>query len=130
MQFPYVLAVALIKLSVLCFYGRIFQLGRWPFSVQLFIAIVIGWLISFFFATLFQAWPISCNWTPCEPTMNYAVMYVAYSATDIVLDITILALPMSFLQQVRMSRNQKVGVMCIFSLGILYGSPSKLLESD
>lgn len=85
------------------------------------IYLTIGWLISFFFATLFQVWPIWCNWTYCIPTTNYPVMYVCSSVFDILLDITILCLPASFIFTKRrnMTRQRKVGVYSIFALGIL-----------
>ncbi|KAI9692453.1 MAG: hypothetical protein M1822_006684 [Bathelium mastoideum] len=54
-QFWYIFAVAFVKFSVLCFYGRIFtQQGRYPIVVSIFLGLVGAWLVAFFFVTLFQ----------------------------------------------------------------------------
>lgn len=119
LQFWYIIAVALVKFSILCLYGRVFGVGRFPTSVLVLLAISAAWLISFLFATLFQVWPLWCNWIACIPTTNYPVMYVLSSATDIVIDISILALPAFFIRSLHLSGNQKIAISGIFGLGIL-----------
>ncbi|KAK3176372.1 hypothetical protein OEA41_007695 [Lepraria neglecta] len=118
LQFWYIIAVAFVKLSVLYFYGRIFSVGRFPIIVKIMTVVVVAWLISFLFATFFQVWPLWCNWIVCVASTNYPVMYVVCSVTDIVLDITILALPAFFIRQLQMNFNKKIGVCGIFGLGI------------
>ncbi|KUJ11272.1 uncharacterized protein LY89DRAFT_786888 [Mollisia scopiformis] len=118
LQFWYIIAVALVKFSVLCFYGRVFGIGRYPTSVIVLLGISAAWLISFLFATFFQVWPLWCNWIACTPTTNYPVMYVLSSATDIVIDISILTLPAFFIRKLHLSGNQKIGIGAIFGLGI------------
>lgn len=120
MQFWYIIAVSLVKLSVLFFYGRIFSARRLPIIIRIMVTVTIAWLISFLFATFFQIWPIWCNWVLCKPTTNYPLMYVLCSVTDIVLDISILCLPGFFIKDLQISRGKKVGVAGIFGLGILY----------
>ena len=83
-------------------------------------ALTIAWLVSFLFATFFQVWPLWCNWTVCDPTTNYPVMYALSSATDIVLDIGILCLPISYIRKLKMSGAKKIGITAVFGLGILY----------
>lgn len=80
--------------------------------------VVVAWLVSFFFATLLQIYPIWCNWIVCEPTSNYPLMYVFQSATDIVLDIVILCLPVYSISQLQMSLNKKIGLGAVFSVGV------------
>ena len=109
-----------MKLSILCLYGRLFGVRRFPISVKIIVTLTIGWLISFLFATFFQVWPIWCNWIICQPTTNYPVMYVLCSVTDIVLDVSILCLPAYFIRNLQMNRSRKVGITAIFGLGVLY----------
>jgi len=111
--------VGLVKLSVLCFYGKLFSARRFPNVIIIMLAIVLAWEISFLFATFFQVWPISCNWINCKPTTNYPVMYLCSSVTDILLDITILCLPAQFVKKLQINAAQKVAVTTIFGLGIL-----------
>ena len=91
-----------------------------PLGIKIMLALVVGWMISFLFATFFQVWPLWCNWTVCDPTTNYPAMYVLSSVTDIILDIAILSLPVSFVRKLKMSNSKKVCVTAIFGLGILY----------
>ena len=118
-QFWYILAVAFVKLSILCFYGRLFSARRFPVVIKIMLLLTSAWLVSFLFATLFQILPIWCNWIVCPPTANYPVMYVCSSVTDIVLDLSILFLPASFIRNLHMSSVQKIGTSSIFGLGIL-----------
>ena len=60
-QFTYLAAVALTKLSVLLFYRRIFTTSKFKNAVTILYIIIIRWLINFFFGTLFQVLPISQN---------------------------------------------------------------------
>ena len=120
MQFWYILAVALVKLSILCLYGRLFSATRYPRIITIFLFLTSAWLVSFIFATFFQVWPLRCNWVTCIPTTNYTVMYVCCSVTDVLLDIVILCIPSSFIRTLHISRSQKIGLIGIFGLGVLY----------
>ena len=95
-----------------------------PLGITIMMALVLGWMISFLLATFFQVWPIRCNWVVCHPTTNYPAMYVLSSVTDVILDIAILSLPISFVRKLKMSNSKKIGVTAIFGLGILYVFPS------
>ena len=120
MQFWYILAVGLVKLSILCLYGRLFSAARYPVTIKVFLFLTSAWLVSFIFATFFQVWPLRCNWVTCIPTTNYTVMYVCCSVTDVLLDIAILCVPSSFIRTLHISRSQKIGLSGIFGLGVLY----------
>ena len=119
LQFWYIISVALVKMSVLYLYARIFRTNGMPLGIKIMLALVVGWMISFLFATFFQVWPIRCNWVVCDPTTNYPAMYVLSSVTDVILDIAILSLPISFVRKLKMSNSKKVAVTAIFGLGIL-----------
>ena len=87
--------------------------------IKIMILVTGAWLVSFLFATFFQIWPLWCNWIICALTSNYPVMYVCSSVTDVVLDMTILCLPVSFIKILHMSSVQKIATSGIFGLGIL-----------
>ena len=120
MQYWYILAVGLVKLSILCLYGRLFSAARYPVTIKIFLFLTSAWLVSFIFATFFQVWPLRCNWVTCIPTTNYTVIYVCCSVTDVLLDIAILCIPSSFIRTLHISRSQKIGLIGIFGLGVLY----------
>ncbi|CAD6578978.1 MAG: hypothetical protein ASARMPRED_008913 [Alectoria sarmentosa] len=118
LQFWYILALGLVKLSILCLYGRLFSADRYPVVIKVFLVLTSAWLVSFIFATFFQVWPLSCNWVDCTPTTNYTVMYVCLSVTDVLLDIAILCIPTSFIRTLHISKGQKISLVGIFGLGV------------
>ena len=111
-----------MKLSILFFYGVVFSAGKLNIMIKIMLLVTLSWMISFILATLFQIWPIRCNWTSCVrgSATDYPIMYILNNATDIILDLAILCLPVTAIKRLRMSRNKKIGTMFIFGLGILY----------
>jgi hypothetical protein len=73
-----------------------------------------------FKATLFQAWPISYNWSGVGTATNYIDMYYALSGSNIGIDLITVCLPMPMIKSLRLSTSKKVQIMGIFSLGALY----------
>ena len=80
---------------------------------------VILWTVAFFFATLFQAWPISYNWTDVGTPVDYTVLYWTIAGTDIFLDLVTVLLPLPMIWGLQMSRKRKWIVTGIFGLGAL-----------
>jgi len=117
-QFFYLFAVAFVKLSILHFYDRVFHHPKFVFAKQALIWIIIGWLVAFFWATLFQAIPIECNWTECTPSSDYSAMYIASSATNLLLDCAILIMPLTMLRRLEISRRSRNSLTIIFGLGV------------
>ena len=102
------------------------------------IGIVICWFIGFFFvssvlenchkascscfqADLFSAWPIKGHWNRkvYHPRFDYDNLILATAAIAIVLDFTILCMPIPVTIKLHMSLKRKVLVIGIFWLGIL-----------
>ena len=98
-------------------------------TIKIFLALTMAWVVSFMFATFFQVWPLRCNWVTCIPTTNYTVMYVCLSVTDVQLDIIILCIPASFIRRLHISDGQKLGLVGIFGLGVLYVSVKNFPKS-
>ena len=126
LQFCYIIALGLCKLSILCFYGNLFSSrDRLDIKLKIMILITTSWLISFTFATIFQIWPIPCNWKACvrNSATNYPVMYILNNVTDIILDIVTLCLPALYIKDIQMSLNKRIGMAFILGLGLLYVNP-------
>jgi hypothetical protein len=92
--------------------------------------IVIMWAITFFFATLFQSWPISGNWQipPSGQTMNTFAMFVAAGVLEIVTDVVTLALPMFPIWNLHIKTREKWVLSGIFLLGATYVTPFSMLR--
>ena len=126
MQFLYLLAVTVIKLSVLLFYKRIFFVNsRFRVAVNIMCGLVLGWFITFFFATLLQTVPISGNWelagtgSTQGTSINRYAMYISAAVLEIALDIVTLVLPLFVIWRLQMHTTQKWQVSGIFLLGSL-----------
>jgi len=117
-QFLYLFAVAAVKGSLLLFYKRIFIMPKFKMAVNVMLAVIGGWLIAFFFCTLFQIMPISANWTGTGTfLLNERSMYLALAITDLILDLAILCLPIPVIKSLHVSNTKKAAVMLIFGLG-------------
>ncbi|KAH6673517.1 hypothetical protein B0J14DRAFT_50180 [Halenospora varia] len=117
-QFFYLFAVAAVKVSVIYFYRRVFTSSNTFRKVTNGMLIfVLLWTIAFFFATVFQAWPVSWNWTGVGKPIQYNIMYYATCATEIAADLVILCLPIPMIKSLHLSKTRRWTVMGIFGLG-------------
>ncbi|KAM0795055.1 hypothetical protein BDR22DRAFT_872508 [Usnea florida] len=118
-QFPYIFAVSITRISILLLYQSLFPTRRFRIITNIIGLIILLWTIAFFFASLFQAWPISKNWSPDEPgtTVNEFSLYIALACTELVLDVVVLALPWPVVWRLQMDSSRKWKVSGIFALG-------------
>ena len=77
------------------------------------------WTIAFFFATLFQAWPISYNWESSGDgyTINEAAMYNGLACTELITDIMILVMPLFVIWKLQLKTSKKWAISATFLLG-------------
>ena len=111
----------LAKASILVLYMRIFEVPQFRRRARIMLAIVTAWTVSFFFASLFQCYPI----TPLveafygkKCVFTIALWYTGGS-TDILLDTLILAMPIPMVLNLQLPWKQKIGVLSMFLLGAL-----------
>lgn len=112
------------KLAILFFLLRVFQHGKLKQTIYVTMGLCVAYAVSFFFATLFQCWPINHTWKQLEEWHHgycneVHVQGWLSAAFNIVLDIIILVLPIHELYQLQMNMHKKLLLIGIFSLGIL-----------
>ena len=101
-QLVQIVALGLVKLSVLFFYRRIFSVNvaYKPFDIatRLMIWIIILWTVSFFFAFLFDCGThVDAQWTTLENLVQYCDSLnseIAFAVSDMICDLLILILPL------------------------------------
>ncbi|KAF1977223.1 hypothetical protein BU23DRAFT_436533, partial [Bimuria novae-zelandiae CBS 107.79] len=110
------------KLGILLMYNRIFNVSN-SFRAQLYAAsaLVIGWWIGCTVAAFTNCIPLKWSWVNsfADPQycFDYNLFWMASGACEIVLDVMILAMPVSVVVRMKMSWRRKITVLGIFALG-------------
>ncbi|KAL8995930.1 MAG: hypothetical protein Q9169_004431 [Polycauliona sp. 2 TL-2023] len=123
-QFFWATAMALIKLSILLFYRRLFPrentTARWRIShLTLCIASVALAIISIF-GTAFQCTPVAYLWDLTIPgghCMNFSAFARFTNIANMTTDILILVMPMPIVWSLHLDRQRKIAVSALFLLG-------------
>lgn len=130
----YLIGIALTKISILCFYLRVFPRRAVRISIYVTIALNVAYIFVFVFITLFQCSPVKGAWLRWDKThadrfecRNINAQGWAAAAANMALDILVMALPLKELWELNLSWRRKAFVMCMFCLGILY-SPFTLIS--
>lgn len=131
----YASSTALIKISILFQYARIIDKSHRIFRIACFVmtGLVSIWGLFFFFGLLFSCSPPSTYWlvlnrTNCvlfastNRTVQMAT-YVGQASTNMVLDITVFAMPLYLLKNQNASaslgQKNKLGLLGVFCLGAM-----------
>lgn len=122
----YTASIAFVKLSILLFMLRIFDVKRKLRYVNyLLMFIVAAYSLACFLALAFTCQPVYYSWhLPTNPA-EYAnikcfdphTVIVASGALNIASDAAIIALPLPSILSLVMSRAKKLGVLFIFTIG-------------
>lgn len=104
-MFP--LALGFIKLSVLLFYRRIFRGRVFDILNWILIALVVLWTLGFFLVQIFDCRThFSTNWGPLselEKCLSSFNQLLAYSISDVIIDVFILVLPVPLVSIVNLN---------------------------
>lgn len=120
----YVVALGVSKISILCFYLRVFPNKDFRRVIYGVMALSVAYTIAFFFATTFQCTPISYAWTQWDGlhkgTCNdiHLQGWIA-AGINICLDIIVMVLPLKHLIGLQMDLRKKLMVISMFSVGII-----------
>ena len=113
--------VATAKLSILCFYRRIFPTTTFHrCSLMIGIGVVIYWITSVL-GILLNCIPIRSNWesTDRKRCINITAFFLTLELFNCLLDVAMLALALRMVQGLQMPKKQKLAVAGIFLLGSL-----------
>ncbi|KAH6679192.1 hypothetical protein B0J14DRAFT_580261 [Halenospora varia] len=113
-------ALTFIKISILCFYRRIFIIKWFTRVVDVTIGFVVVWWFTFFIATFFTAQPLSNFWNTFlqDLAFDIAPYVLAIAATDVAVDFWTLLLPLPVIAGLHMKRAQKWQIVGILWLGV------------
>jgi hypothetical protein len=127
----YPTATALIKLAILFQYLRLFDETKSILrqTTLVMIGIVSLWGLAFSFIAWFPAFPVSAQWDfidkssgvryglgSLDPSSIVAAS-LAQTSTNMVLDLIVLAIPVSYYLQPKLDWKSQASLMVLFSLG-------------
>ncbi|KAI6778178.1 uncharacterized protein J7T54_002713 [Emericellopsis cladophorae] len=118
----YFLQTTLVKITFVTFYMRIFTTRNTRRILWCTFAIVSLWGIAFVILAMQVCTPISYMWTQWDgehkgKCVNDAAYVWTNAATNIALDVWILAVPLWELRHLQLHWKKKIGVALMFSLG-------------
>lgn len=113
--------VTCVKLSILCFYRRIFTTPAFRLASSVMLGLSVAWFIAIEIASICTCIPIDHFWDLAKPgkCINYNNFFLSYSIIEIVIDLIILVMPLPSIWSLQLSRRNKWVVTAIFSVGIL-----------
>ncbi|KAF4636593.1 hypothetical protein G7Y89_g1487 [Cudoniella acicularis] len=110
-----------VKFSILLWYRHIFSIDSFRKRCNVVLLLCAIWAITVFFVLIFQCIPIKAAWDPVAKMagkcINIGNIILGYEISNILLDISILALPIAQIRKVHISTGYKFAVASIFSLG-------------
>ncbi|KXJ85424.1 hypothetical protein Micbo1qcDRAFT_198842 [Microdochium bolleyi] len=123
MTLIYFTDMALLKLSILFFFLRIFPERNFRRVVWVTIGVVCAYGVAFVVAAAFQCWPFSFNWNQWNDRgsggrcVDRAALAWSNAAASIVLDLWILYLPFSQILSLNLHWKKKLGIAAMFVVG-------------
>lgn len=118
-QFTYFALCPVIKISIICFYRRIF-----PGPTFHRISAIINWLIGLWAAAIFLTCALQCR--PLRGYWDKSVDAVCIDGTkyfivnqtfNVLMDFVILGLPLPIIWRLKRSWQDKLALSCVFALG-------------
>lgn len=119
----FVFTITAVKLSILGFYRTIFSIPAFRRTTLVLAILCILWFICVLFITIFQCRPIAALWdlslvaegrAQCIPSGG---LIFGYELSNVIIDISILCLPLCMIRRLQLPTRRKIGVSSIFLLG-------------
>lgn len=121
----YVVAVALVKISILAMYVRIFPSRGFGVAAWLLGSLTVAWAIAIALVCIFQCSPVHVAWMPWlagvdgSTCINLRLSFIGNAVPNIMTDIAIMIMPIRQVWKLHATWAQKVSLVCTFLLGSL-----------
>jgi hypothetical protein len=119
----YAVTMALTKMSITFFFRRVIveRVHRWILVMAAVLTVVSCFI--FFFACVFQCWPVSYFWNKysqtgtCIPDAIVIALAMLFSVINIITDFTFALMPAWILSHLNMKRKTKLALCVLMGLG-------------
>lgn len=117
----YTSCITIVKLSILCFYLRVFPNSKLRIATQIVIGIVSLWGLGSVLMFFFVCRPFEATWNPLAggTCSDRIATFLAVGAYNIVSDVIILALPLRTIWTLNTRSQMKVALTVLFLTGLL-----------
>ncbi|KAI3401674.1 hypothetical protein diail_9338 [Diaporthe ilicicola] len=122
-EIMYMVALGLTKVAMLLLYLKVFPGQTFRRICFVMVAICLAYIISTSLATIFNCTPVSYNWTSWTGEtkghcFSFNTFAWAQSSLNIVLDLTIILLPIPQLWKLNMGKKKRIQLVLMFSVGL------------
>ncbi|KAL4943157.1 hypothetical protein BDV06DRAFT_221496 [Aspergillus oleicola] len=119
----YIITVSTTKLSVLALYYRAFPSVTLQRVVISTAVLIIAWMIAMEIAWISFCKPVEAYWRreldgTCVDAATYEKFFYFSGGSNLVLDVWVFILPLSNIVRLRVSTRKKIGLGCLFSIGL------------
>ncbi|KAI1033749.1 hypothetical protein LB503_011132 [Fusarium chuoi] len=120
----YASSIAFCKLSILCFYWRVFRYTSIRYAIIILLVAVSIWITIRTFMVIFHCVPIRAYWDKCiqgaKCPFNEAKFFFATILVHTTMDCVILILPVIEVMKMTLPLSQKLAVVGLFTSGTMY----------
>ena len=114
------MSLAFAKISILFLYMRIMLHGPQRIANYVLLGVVVACNVWVFISNFIHCIPLEALWNPeVKGTCLGVDVTISNSVLHIVTDFFIFLLPIPALAKLNINRNQKIGLLVVFSLGFL-----------
>ncbi|KAI0175161.1 hypothetical protein BJ166DRAFT_621521 [Pestalotiopsis sp. NC0098] len=117
----YAFALFFGKMSILCFYWRLFSVTDIKIPIQVLMVLSILWIIIRTFLGIFHCSPVQAFWLDIPGSycaINDKQFFFGSILAHVCLDIAILALPIIQVRKLHLPKLQRIGIIAMFMFGI------------
>jgi hypothetical protein len=121
-QVFYAASLGLVKTSICIMFARIFSSRLFKAAAIVVMVLAVAWAIMTILIGMLICQPVQMNWIPTTPGGKCGNQVAAFSAVgimDVAVDCIIFLLPIPMVLKLRVRPAEKIGLLCIFGLGIL-----------
>ncbi|RAL03556.1 uncharacterized protein BO80DRAFT_401669 [Aspergillus ibericus CBS 121593] len=117
-QFTYFLIGPTIKVSIICFYRRVFTVPTFQRTSFAINALIILWGAVIFLACALQCRPLNAYWDPNVPgqCLDDYKLIVVNQIFNVIMDFVILALPLPMIWNLHRTWQEKLALNGVFAL--------------
>ena len=118
-QFTYFVLCPVLRISIICFYRRLFSTRQFKIVTTGLIWLISLWGVGIFLACALQCRPLRGFWDKSVEATCFDgnLFFIVNQAFNVVMDFVLLALPLPIIWRLHRSWREKLGLSGVFLIG-------------